>query len=315
MQPQQPTVSNLECLIQNYLSKLKELHSTINCRFMDHMPANIHNHTEAKEDLKYALTKQLFQTDPNIDIDMEQIKQPLHLFFKFHRFLHKKKGFEVPLVEFVFNKLDSEIFPEYARVHEEVFGEEQKSELQKIDEKIHQIYRYLVELWEEFRKFESWEHYQIFWVHNITHTIYPYPDGILPCYLGDIEKNRKRVHVFMDGQSGQIFFTLSFDSFEQFDSFFMAGQKSMMFTMDDKTTTYLVELMENFFKEHEFSKERQDLYMPEILSCAESFKEIAGKPCLSPCQTDKENHEKVQKRDWDMMKLNLQHLFFSMISN
>ena len=108
---------------------------------------------------------------------------------------------------------------------------------------------------------------------------------------------------------------LSFKLYQEFENLFMAGQKNMMFTMDDDKTTYLVELMEKFFKKHEFSKERQDIYMPQILSYAESFEKIAGKPCLSPCLTDKENHEKAQKIDWCGMESKLLHFFFSMTFN
>jgi hypothetical protein len=155
-------------------------------------------------------------------------------------------------------------------------------------------------------------------IHSITGTVHPNPNGSLfPCYLGDIIVNEKRVHVFMDGRSGQVFYILSLDSFlDKFEGFlnlFMAGVKQMTYSRGNQT--YLIQLLSEFFQKVGFSMERQLLYMPEILSYAKKFREISGKPCVSPIQTEQENHEKVQQQCWDQMKMELQHFFLSMTFN
>ena len=239
---------------------------------------------------------------------MELIRQPVELFSKFQTFCIEKKGLRGPLFDFVFDILNREILVEYLTILK-LSGEEQEREIPKVDGFVHQLYTTLVELWEEFRKSKiSWENYQCFWIHMPTQTVH---DAPLPCYLGYFEVNRKPVHVFMDSQSAQVFFMLSFKSFNEFQSLFMAGVKQMTYTDE----TYLIQLMKDFFQNFEFSMERQELYMPRILSCAGRFHEISGKPCVSPSQTDQETHEKDQKESWNRVELTLQHLFLSMRSN
>jgi hypothetical protein len=74
-------------------------------------------------------------------------------------------------------------------------------------------------------------------------------------------------------------------------------------------------LLSDFFQKVGFSMERQRLYMPEILSYAKKFREISGKPCVSPSQTDRETHEKVQQHRWNQMEMDIQHFFLSMTFN
>lgn len=309
MQTQPRTSSALELLMKQYLDCLVEINqppqsencSVVHCKIL-----------ELTELLKGELMKQLFPTDPSShpNIDMKLIQQSVELFSKFQTFCIEKKGLRGPLFDFVFNTLNREILVEYLTILK-LSGEEQEREIPKVDGFVHQLYMNLVELWEEFRKSESernWDYYQIFWIHMPTQTVH---DDPLPCYLGDIEANGKLVHVFMDSQSGQVFFMLSFKSCKEFNSLFMAGVKEMTYS-DEK---YLIQLMKDFFQNFGFSIERQELYMPHILSCAKRFRVISGKPCVSPSQTDKETHEEVQKQRWNLMELTLEQLFLSMKSN
>lgn len=265
--------------------------------------------------LQDMLTNQFFQTDPNID--MRLIRPSVELFSKFQTFCIEKKGLQGPLFDFVFDTLNREILVEYFTILK-LSGEEQEREIPKVDGFIHQIYTCLVELWQEFRESRmNWTlHTPNYSIHDITRTVHPNPNGSLfPCYLGDIISNEKRVHVFMDGQSGQVFFMLSLDSFleqcEGFHSLFMAGVMEMSYTDD----TYLVQLLSDFFQKAGFSTERQELYMPQILSYANEFKTIFETPCISIYMWDQKTHKEVQKQRWDLMEIELQHFFLSMTFN
>jgi hypothetical protein len=188
--------------------------------------------------LKDALKTQLFLRKLifHPDIDMELVQLPIEFRLQFEKFC-ENKGFPVQLFDFVFDKLHHKIL--------ELSEEKQELELSKVDEFIHQLYTTLVELWEEFRKSEiSWENYQCFWLHKRTLTIHHTHAHPRPFYLGDIKVKGKLVHVFMDSQSGQVFFMLSFKSFNEFQSLFMVGVKQITYS-DEK---YLIELMKNFFQ-------------------------------------------------------------------
>jgi hypothetical protein len=268
--------------------------------------------------LKNELMKQFFPTDNNID--MKLIQPPVELFSKFQMFCIENKGLQGTLFDSFIDELNSQILPEYLRVLK-LSGEEQESRLQKFDEKNDQIYTRLVDLWQEFRESRmNWTpHGENHVIHSITGTVHRKLDcALLPWYLGDIITNEKRVHVFMDGRSGQVFFMLSLDSFldrfEGFQTLFMAGVKQMTYSRGDQT--YLIQLLSEFFQKVGFSMERQELlYMPQILSYAKKFREISGKPCVSPSQTERETHEKVQQQCWDQMKMELQDFFSSMTFN
>ena len=122
----------------------------------------------------------------------------------------------------------------------------------------------------------------------------------------------------MDSRSGQVFFMLSLDSFldriEGFQTLFMTGVKQMTYSRG--VPTYLIQLLSDFFQKFGFSMERQELlYMPRILSYAKKFREISGKPCVSPSQTDQETHQKEQQKRWDQMNIELQDFFLSMTFN
>jgi hypothetical protein len=268
--------------------------------------------------LKNELMKQFFPTDNNID--MKLIQPPVELFSKFQMFCIENKGLQGTLFDSFIDELNSQILPEYLRVLK-LSGEEQESRLQKFDEKNDQNYTCLVELWQEFRESRmNWTpHGENHVIHSITGTVHRKLDcALLPWYLGDIITNEKRVHVFMDGRSGQVFFMLSLDSFldrfEGFQTLFMAGVKQMTYSRGDQT--YLIQLLSEFFQKVGFSMERQELlYMPQILSYAKKFREISGKPCVSPSQTERETHEKVQQQCWDQMKMELQDFFSSMTFN
>jgi hypothetical protein len=87
----------------------------------------------------------------------------------------------------------------------------------------------------------------------------------------------------------------------------MAGVKQMTYSSGDET--YLIQLLSAFFQKVGFSTERQELYMPQILSYAKKFREISGKPCVSLSQTDQETHEELQKQRWNLMEMELHTLF------
>jgi hypothetical protein len=316
MQAQQPKPSAQEAALNDLMNQYLHLKTMIETDEKSRSEVQ-HRIEELIELLKGELMNQFFSTVPNID--MKLIQQPDELFSKFQTFFILKKGLQGTLFDSFFDELNSEIFREYLRVLE-LSGDEQESELQKFDERIHQIYTCLVELWQEFRESRmNWRlHTPNYSIHDITGTVHPNPNGaLLPCYLGDVEANGKRIRVFMDGQSGQVFSMLSLDSFldryKGFLNLFMAGVKQMTYSRGDET--YLIELLSAFFQKVGFSTERQEIYMPEILSYAKKFREISGKPCVSPSQTDQETHEEVQKQRWNLMEIELQHFFLSMKSN
>lgn len=187
--------------------------------------------------------------------------------------------------------LNREILLEYLTILK-LLGEQKERELPKVDRFIHELCTNLVELWQEFRESEMiWKHEKLYSINNITGTVHPNSNGAFPYYLGYIKSNGEPVHVFTCCQSGRVFLMLSFESFKQFQTLFMAGVKEMTYSDE----TYLIDLMKEFFEKFGFSKEKQELYMPRILSFAQQFREISGKPCVSPIQTDQETHEKQQK--------------------
>jgi hypothetical protein len=281
-------------------------------------PEDSHRIAELTDRLKDMLMKQFFPTDNNID--MKLIQPPVELFSKFQMFCIENKGLQGTLFDSFIDELNSEIFKEYLKVLD-LSGKEQESDLQKFDKRIHQIYTNLVDLWQEFRESRmNWTpHGKNHVIHSITGTVHQKQDDILfSCYLGDIIANEKPVHVFMDSRSGQVFFMLSLDSFldrfEGFQTLFMAGVKQMTYSRGDQT--YLIQLLSDFFQKFGFSMERQELlYMPQILSYAKKFREISGKPCVSPSQTDQKTHQKEQQTRWDQMKMELQDFFLSMTFN
>lgn len=214
--------------------------------------------------------------------------------------------------------MNSEIFKEYLRLIE-LSKEEVEIELPKFDEKIHQIYIRLVELWKEFRESRmNWIPLpmQNCSIHMITGTIHQnFNCALLPCYLGDIEKNGKLLHVFMDSQSGQVFFMLSLKLFKSFQSLFMAGEKDMLYRCTENKIDYFCQLMTKFFEKLGFSMEQQKLYKKRSLSYAHKFNYVSRKPCLSQCQTDREAHEETQKQSWKQLEMKLIRFFLSMKSN
>ena len=318
MQEQTHVPTPLEYSMKEYLDCLAEINqplqpekrSVVHCKIL-----------ELTELLKGELMKQLFPTDPSShpNIDMKLIKQSVELFSKFQTFCIEKKGLRGPLFDFVFNTLNREILVEYLTILK-LSGEEQERELPKVDGFVHKLYMNLVELWQEFRdSIMIWTLYgENHVIHSITGTVHPNSNvALLPCYLGEVISNEKRIHVFMDGQSGQVFSMLSLDLFldryEGFLNLFMAGVKQMTYSRGDET--YLIKLLSEFFQKAGFSMERQEIYMPEILSYAKKFREISGKPCVSPSQTDQETHEELQKQRWNLMEIELQHFFLSMTFN
>jgi hypothetical protein len=316
MQAQQPNPSAQEAELNDLINQYLHLKTMIETNETSR-PEDSHRIAELTERLKDMLMKQFFLTVPNID--MKLIQPPVKLFSKFQTFCIEKKGLRGPLFDFVFDILNREILVEYLTILK-LSGEEQEREIPKVDGFIHQIYTCLVELWQEFRESRmNWTlHTPNYSIHDITRTVHPNPNGaLLPCYLGDVEANRKRIHVFMDGQSGRVFSMLSLDSFleqcEGFHTLFMAGVKQMTYSSGDET--YLIQLLSAFFQKVGFSTERQELYMPQILSYAKKFREISGKPCVSPSQTDQETHEELQKQRWNLMEMELQHFFLSMTFN
>ena len=303
--------AELHTLMNNYLHLKAIIEKNEKSR-----PEDSHSIEELTKRLQDMLMKQFFLIVP--DIDMNLIQQPVELFSNFQTFI-LKKGFQGTLFEYFFNGLNSEIFQEYLRLLE-LSSDEQESELPKFNEKIYRINTCLVELWEEFRESRmDWtEHSPNDSIHNITRTVHKNPnDDLIPCYLGDDKANEKKIHVFMNGKSGQVFRMFSLNSFldkcEGFQILFMAGVKQMTYNRGDET--YLIQLLTEFFKKYGFSMERQEIYMPEILSYAKKFREISGKQYVSLCMTDRETHEKVQKQHWNLMEMELQHFFLSMTFN
>jgi len=319
MQAQQHNPSAQEAKLNDLINEYLHLKTMIETNKTSR-PEDSHRIAELTERLKEMLMKQFFLTDPNID--MKLIQPIVELFSKFQMFCIREKGLQGTLFDSFFNELNSKIFREYLRVLE-LSGDEQESELQKFDERIHEIYTYLVELWQEFRESRmNWTlHTPNYSIHDITGTVHlNLNDALLPCYLGDVEANRKRIHIFMDVESGRVFSMLSLDSFleqcEGFYTLFMAGVNQMTYSSGDET--YLIQLLSAFFQKVGFSMERQEIYeiyMPEILSYAKKFREISGKPCVSPSQMDQETHEEVQKQRWNQMEMELQHFFLSMTFN
>jgi len=306
-----PSAQNLalERLMKEYLDCLVKMNqplhpedcSVVHCKIL-----------ELTKLLKGELMKQLFPTD--LTFDMKLIKQSVELFSKFQTFCIEKKGLRGTLFDFVFDILNREILVEYLTILK-LSEEQQERELPKVDGFVHQLCTTLVELWKEFRESEMiWKHDKLFKysINDITGTVHPNSNGaLLPCYLGYIEANGKPVHVFMDCQSGQVFLMLSFESFKQFQTLFMAGVKEMTYSDEN----YLIHLMKEFFEKFGFSMERQEIYMPRILSFAQQFSEISGKPCVSPIQTDQETHERYQKNHWNKTRMELIEFFLSMTFN
>jgi hypothetical protein len=307
MQTQPHIPSELERLIKQYLDCLVKM----NQQLLDPEDCSViyYEILELTELLKGELMKQLFPTD--LTFDMKLIKQSVELFSKFQTFCIEKKGLRGTLFDFVFDILNREIIVEYLTILK-LSEEQQERKLPKVDGFVHQLCTTLVELWKEFRESEMiWKHEELYSINDITGTVHPTSNGAFPYYLGYIEANGKPVHVFMDCQSGQVFFMLSLDSFKQFESSFMAGVKEMTYSGE----TCLIDLIKEFFEKFGFSKEKEELYMPRILSFAQQFREISGKPCVSPIQTDQETHEKQQQNDWNKTRMELIEFFLSMTFN